>query len=127
MLLLDVIRPIPGGRGVPAPGRPGGGGMLHGAGPALGHLLPLLFLVAMTLAVVLVVIALTRRPRVAHPQPMVSPVISELELRYARGEISREDFLQRRADLTGGPAPAATTPAAPSPPAAATTTEAPPG
>jgi hypothetical protein len=35
-----------------------------------------------------------------------SPAVAELELRYARGEINRADYLGRRADL-GGPPPAA--------------------
>jgi putative membrane protein len=47
-----------------------------------------------------------------------SPAIEELDLRYARGELDRIEYLQRRADLLGeapppepGPAP----PARPSP------------
>ena len=49
--------------------------------------------------------------------------LRELELRYARGEIGREDFLQRRADLTTPVLP----PAAPAgPPASAPPPAAPP-
>jgi putative membrane protein len=38
-----------------------------------------------------------------------SPGIHELDVRYARGEIERTDYLQRRADILGaaGPPPAA--------------------
>jgi hypothetical protein len=44
-----------------------------------------------------------RSQRHAPPQ---NPAVAELELRYARGEINRADYLGRRADL-GGPPPAA--------------------
>jgi uncharacterized membrane protein len=43
-----------------------------------------------------------------HRVPPPSPAVAELELRYARGEINRADYLGRRADL-GGPPPAAPT------------------
>jgi uncharacterized membrane protein len=42
-----------------------------------------------------------------HPPPPPSPAIAELEMRYARGEINRADYLGRRADLGGPPPPAA--------------------
>jgi uncharacterized membrane protein len=38
--------------------------------------------------------------------PPSSPAVAELEMRYARGEINRADYLGRRADL-GAPPPAA--------------------
>jgi uncharacterized membrane protein len=44
-----------------------------------------------------------------HPPPPPSPAIAELEMRYARGEINRADYLGRRADLGGPPPPAAPT------------------
>jgi putative membrane protein len=31
-----------------------------------------------------------------------SPARAELDLRYARGDLTREEYLQRRADLEGG-------------------------
>ena len=34
-----------------------------------------------------------------------NPAVDELDLRYARGEVSREEYLQRRADLLGGHVP----------------------
>ena len=34
-----------------------------------------------------------------------SGALGELELRYARGELERDEYLQRRADLGGAPAP----------------------
>lgn len=36
-------------------------------------------------------------------QGSVSPALAELDLRYARGEISREEYMQRRADIKGQP------------------------
>ena len=39
------------------------------------------------------------RPRPVAPP--VSPALAELELRYARGEITREEYFTRRADLAG--------------------------
>ena len=41
--------------------------------------------------------------------------LGELDLRYARGEISREEFMERRAVLTGGVPPPAPPPPAPPP------------
>ena len=71
----------------------------------------LLILVAVAIAAVLVVRHLLQR-QALRPQPMVRlPALEELDLRYARGEVAREDYLQRRADLLGaagyGPPPAA--------------------
>jgi uncharacterized membrane protein len=44
-----------------------------------------------------------------HPSRPASPAVAELEMRYARGEINRADYLGRRADLGGPPPPAAPT------------------
>ncbi len=35
--------------------------------------------------------------------PAPNPAVTELEMLYARGEITRTDYLTRRADLTGVP------------------------
>jgi len=35
-----------------------------------------------------------------------NPAMAELEMLYARGEVSRDDYLTRRADLSGVPPPA---------------------
>jgi putative membrane protein len=48
-----------------------------------------------------------RTPRAAPP--FRSPGLDELDVRYARGEVTRDEYLQRRADLGGiapPPAPA---------------------
>ena len=41
------------------------------------------------------------------PRPVASQAMYELDLRYARGEIDRIEYMQRRADLLGQPAPGA--------------------
>jgi uncharacterized membrane protein len=49
------------------------------------------------------------------PPALRSPGLDELDLRYARGEVTRTEYLERRADLSGiAPAPP---PPPPSPPA----------
>lgn len=73
-----------------------------------GVLFLLLILILIALGITLLV-RLIRKPRgsVAEPPlgrfvpppPPVDPVLSELRLRYARGEISREEYLRRAADL----------------------------
>ncbi len=45
--------------------------------------------------------AIRTRRAAAPPQP--SAAVTELELLYVRGEVSRADYLTRRADLTGVP------------------------
>jgi uncharacterized membrane protein len=48
----------------------------------------------------------TMRARRASVPPTPNPAMAELEMLYARGEVSRADYLTRRADLTGVPPPA---------------------
>jgi uncharacterized membrane protein len=45
------------------------------------------------------------RVRRASAPPPSNPAMAELEMLYARGEVSRADYLTRRADLTGVPPP----------------------
>ena len=74
-------------------------------------------MVALVIGTWLVVRALLSRP--ALPQPPYGPgagtqplnAVHELDLRYARGEIGRDEYLQRRADLTGQSPPPGPTPA----------------
>lgn len=73
----------------------------------------LLFLVAVIAGIILVTRMILNRPH--HVYGYASPAVAELELRYARGDINRDEYWQRRADLTGSgavnqPAPPATTP-----------------
>ena len=43
------------------------------------------------------------RPHWGRHQGPRNPAVDELDLRYARGELDRAEFLQRRADLLGIP------------------------
>lgn len=45
-----------------------------------------------------------RHHRTPMPPPM-TPALAELEMLYARGEVSRTDYLARRADLSGAQPP----------------------
>lgn len=76
-----------------------------------GHWVYLLILLLIVGGVVAVVLALTHgawRGRALQQPPAWTPpfpqqALAELDLRYARGEIPREEYLQRRADLLGHP------------------------
>jgi len=78
-----------------------------------------LFQVALVVGVVLLVASLIRRDR-QPASPARPPSVLILEERYARGEISREEFLERRAVLLGQtpppPASGPVTASAPPPP-----------
>jgi uncharacterized membrane protein len=41
-----------------------------------------------------------------HATPFRSPGLDELDMRYARGEVTRSEYLERRADLSGIAPPA---------------------
>jgi uncharacterized membrane protein len=81
-------------------------------------ILPNLFLFGfLALIVVVAVVVLIRRggsePHVAWKQHWLqNPAISELDVRYARGDIDREEYLQRRADLIGQATPSQPGPSA---------------
>lgn len=77
----------------------------------------LAIVVALVIGTFLVVRAVLSRPPLPRapyapgpPMPPVNPV-HELDLRYARGEIGRDEYLQRRADLTSQSPPPGPTPA----------------
>src|ERR1700737_3517778 len=82
----------------------------------------LLIVVAIVVGVFLVVRAVIARPDAPHggagSWPVDSVALHELDLRYARGELGREDFLQRRGDLLGPRPGAAPGPHSTPPPAA---------
>lgn len=44
---------------------------------------------------------LSRAQPSRYATPFRSPGLDELDLRYARGEVTRSEYLERRADLTG--------------------------
>jgi putative membrane protein len=103
-----------------------------GWGPGWGLLFGGIWIV-FWVAVVWLIVALVRGRRYeqgpsqyAPPPPQRPRALEVLEERYARGEISREEFLERRAVLLGTsppdqapsapPAPPPTEPAPPAPP-----------
>ena len=79
--------------------------------PELLHgLIPLLILAAVIGFGVWAVLRLTQRPPIAAiegPGPLTrtDDAIEEVRLRYARGEMGRDEFLQRSRDLGGEGAP----------------------
>ena len=81
----------------------------------LHGLFVLLMVVALVVGTVLLVRVIVKRPRATYPAPL-HPALAELDFRYARGEIERPDYLQRRADLINPAALGAPLiPAAPAP------------
>ena len=68
-------------------------------------------LLTLLLIVLVLVLVFRHRPYAVHaPAPVASPAarseaLAILEARYARGEIQREEYLQKKQDL-GGPQPA---------------------
>jgi putative membrane protein len=93
-------------------------------------IVPLLLFAVLIVVIVWAVIRLTREGgalvgagatggTMGAPMPVARPdgALEELRLRYARGEMSREDYAQRLADLGGDPAvrgPATASPEIPS-------------
>lgn len=88
---------------------PGGGmgyGGWGGGGMLLGGVVWVLLLVLGIMAIVWVVRAATHAPHHGAPYPprldRGSAGLDILEERYARGEVDREEYLQKRADLKSG-------------------------
>jgi putative membrane protein len=83
----------------------------------VGHWFVGLFVLVFWLVAIVAIVFLVRMLLGASrpPAPAVSPhskALEELDLRYARGEVNRAEYLERRADLGGGSPP----PEAPRPP-----------
>jgi uncharacterized membrane protein len=109
---------------MPGPWQGGPPGYVHhDAWWGFFHLLPIvLFLVAVGVAI-WAVLRFTSRPVVgaiapgrdpAVAPPVRDPAVEELRIRYARGELARDDFAQRMRDLVSpdiGPAQPIPTPA----------------
>lgn len=71
-----------------------------------------LFWAAFWILVVLLLLRVVRGRPEGGRAPGASTAVQLLEERYARGEIGREEFLERRAVLTGAPPPAGGAPPA---------------
>jgi uncharacterized membrane protein len=96
-------------------------------GGALGVIVLLVLLALVVVGAVLVFRALRGRPVLAGAGAALGlgagaagtmhhahdPALAELRLRYARGEVTRDEYLQRVADLSGTVPPAPPTPPAP--------------
>src|SRR5487761_1468054 len=83
-----------------------GGGGVNTAVEVLGLVLRFAIWVLIIAAILWVVREILRAVQVSHRSaaPPHSPARAELDMLYARGEIARDDYLGRRADL-GGPQP----------------------
>jgi hypothetical protein len=93
-----------GGHGLDVFRGPGGYGGDTGVS-VLAITLRFTFGVLLILAAVWIVreILLAIRAHRGLTPPLPNPAVAELEMLYARGEITRTDYLTRRADLTGVP------------------------
>ncbi|MHB8719612.1 MAG: SHOCT domain-containing protein [Candidatus Dormibacteria bacterium] len=91
------------------------GGPGYGGDTALGWFHLILGFVIWVLVILVIVWGVRELFRhfstMHHAGPPLSPAVTELEMLYARGEISREEFLTRRADLAGWVPPGASPPA----------------
>ncbi len=111
---MNQTTPFPPGQG--PQGMPGWGPYVHHDTwwQSGFHLLPLLLLAVLIGVVVWGVLRLSSSGALAAspagPIDLDGPrlpdrALEELRVRYARGELERDDFLERRADLGGPPAP----------------------
>jgi uncharacterized membrane protein len=121
------------GEGGPWTGGPGmGRGWMDGSASGFGHpgwtgvvwgLFPALVFGGLIALIVLLFIRASREPSlhpsIAQPVAIADGALAEARMRYARGEIAREDYLRITEDL-GAPeaSRAGRTPPAPAPPAA---------
>jgi putative membrane protein len=71
------------------------------------NLILFVLVAVVVVVVVVVVVAATHSSTPPPPSPplppqrLSSPALSELDLRYARGEIERDEYLRRRSDILG--------------------------
>ena len=76
----------------------------------LGVLIPTLFLIALVVLAVWAVLRVSERRLPSAPAPLPpggaprDAALEQARLRYARGEMSREEYLQVSADLAGATA-----------------------
>jgi putative membrane protein len=77
----------------------------------LGALFQLVFLVIVVLGLIFLARMIVRGWQPSTPAgSQRSKALEELDLRYARGEIDRTEYFQRRTDLVGGSPPGQTAP-----------------
>ncbi len=78
-----------------------GGGFGYGPGP-IGMIIWVVILIAVVVAIVWLVRSLgTAGHHHPPPGPRRSPGLDVLEERYAKGEIQREEYLEKKKDITG--------------------------
>jgi putative membrane protein len=70
-----------------------------------GGILSMLFSVFVFVALVWVIVHLVRQANQSSVPHASSSALHVLEERYARGEITRDEFLERKAVLSGHPPP----------------------
>jgi putative membrane protein len=83
-------------------GMMGGYGMGYGIGP-IGMIIWIVILIAVVVAVVWLVRSMTGAGSHSHslPGPRRSSGLDVLEERYAKGEIQREEYLEKKKDIGG--------------------------
>lgn len=122
------MKPAPGGPNGPnGPGRAASRFIAHHHHPLLRVVIAMVVITALAALVAYLVVRFTNRrgghaPMTATPVPtmaMAGPApsvadaaLEQLRMRYARGDVSRADYLQAAADL-GAPVPEAPPPTAP--------------
>jgi putative membrane protein len=82
-----------------------GGDMMGGGMNAMAWFWAVFAIILLLLAVaggIVLIRALTRQPTTPPGSLPANPARTELDLRYARGEVDREEYLQRRGDLEAG-------------------------
>jgi uncharacterized membrane protein len=79
----------------------------HQCGHGWMWIFPALFLLLLAAGLVWAILRTrTTQPPAAAAAPDVDPALAEARMRYARGELTREQFLEADADLRGAPPPA---------------------
>jgi putative membrane protein len=79
-----------------------GGGMMGGGFMWFWVVMVVLMVVVVALLVAGAIWLARTLTRPSNASSGPGPARAELDLRYARGELDREEYLQRRADLEGG-------------------------
>lgn len=81
----------------------GGWGMMGGGGPGIGGFGMIFWLVLLVAIIVAVAWFVRRTGRTGAPPSLESRSrgLDVLEERYARGEINRDEYLQKRRDILG--------------------------